>query len=322
MLQIRNTLFVLQQVEHPMNLTFIKPEEALQKIKDGAWLIHTLPAEHFAKIHLPGAVNACVYQISFLDDMKSLGADKDNDIVLYGSSKHSLDAMAAAEKLQRSGYQQVFILDGGIAAWCGAGFPVEGDAVEEDIDPASRLPSLNGEYHVDIAASAVAWSGRNQNNKHFGTLPLKSGLLIVRGRSLAGELVVDMDAMENINLAGDELQPVLLAHLKSDDFFFTKLFPTATFIIDQGEIAEIPYRTTTNSLLKGSLSLRGVTKDLDFPATITVWEDGRLGLEAHFDLDRTQWNVIYGSSRFFEHLGMHLVFDQISIELRLILQGI
>ena len=74
-------------------------------------------------------------------------------------------------------------------------------------------------------------------------------------------------------------------------------------------------------MLKGSLSLRGVTKNLDFPAIITVREDGSLGLEAHFDLDRTRWNIIYGSSRFFEHLGMHTVFDQISIELRLVLQG-
>jgi rhodanese-related sulfurtransferase len=196
MLQFRKILFVFQQVEHPMNLTFIKPEEALLRIKDGALLVHTLPAEHFAKIHLPGAVNACVYQVSFLDDMKSLGTDKDKAIVLYGSSKHSLDAMTAAEKLQRSGYRQVFILDGGIAAWRGAGFPVESDAVEGDIDPASRLPSLNGEYHLDTASSTVAWSGRNQGNKHFGTLPLKSGHLIVRGRSLSGELVVDMDAME------------------------------------------------------------------------------------------------------------------------------
>jgi polyisoprenoid-binding protein YceI len=143
----------------------------------------------------------------------------------------------------------------------------------------------------------------------------------MHGRSLTGELVVDMDAMENINLTGDELQPVLLAHLKSDDFFFTTLFPTATFIVDQGEITDTPYRTTTNCLLKGSLSLRGVTKDLDFPATISVREDGRLGLEAHFDLDRTRWNILYGSSRFFEHLGMHTVFDLISIELCLILQG-
>ena len=304
-----------------MNLTYIKPEEALLKIKDGALLIHTLPAEHFKKTHLPAAVNVCVYHVTFLDDMKTIGADKDSVIVLYGSSNHSLDAVTAAEKLQRNGYRQVFILEGGIAAWCSAGFPVEGETAEGDVDPATLLPSLDGEYQLDTGASVVGWSGRNQNNKHFGTLPLKSGHLIVHGRSLTGELVVNMDAMENINLAGDELQPVLLAHLKSDDFFFTKLFPTATFIIDQGEIADNPNRTTTNSLLKGSLSLRGATKDLDFPATIAIWEDGSLGFEAHFDLDRTQWNVIYGSSRFFEHLGMHMVFDQISIELRLILQG-
>jgi rhodanese-related sulfurtransferase/polyisoprenoid-binding protein YceI len=306
-------------MEHPMNLTYIKPEQALLKIKDGALLIHTLPAEHFAKTHLPAAANACVYQVTFLDDMRTICADKDRVIVLYGSSSHSLDAVTAAEKLQRSGYLQVFILDGGIAAWRAAGFPIEGDTAEGDVDPATRLPSFDGEYQLDTGASVVGWSGRNQNNKHFGTLPLKSGHLIVHGRSLSGELVVEMDAMENINLAGDELQPVLIAHLKSDDFFFTKLFPTATFIIDQGEIADTPYRTSTNSMLKGSLSLRGATKDLDFPATITVREDGCLGLEAHFDLDRTRWNIIYGSSRFFEHLGMHTVFDQISIELRLVL---
>jgi hypothetical protein len=28
--------------------------------------------------------------------------------------------------------------------------------------------------------------------------------------------------------------------------------------------------------------------------------------------------VIYGSSRFFEHLGMHLVFDPITIQLRVV----
>ena len=40
--------------------------------------------------------------------------------------------------------------------------------------------------------------------------------------------------------------------------------------------------------------------------------------EAHFDIDRTRWKVIYGSSRFFKHLGMHLVFDLISIQCRIV----
>lgn len=198
---------------------------------------------------------------------------------------------------------------------------MEGDATYRDINPATQLPSLDGHYQLDTGASVVGWSGRNQNSKHFGTLLLKNGHLIVQGRSLTGELVVDMDAIENINLAGDELQQVLTAHLKSDDFFFTKVFPTATFVIDQGEIADAPYMTCANSTLKGSLNLRGITKDLDFSATITPMEEGNLGLETHFDLDRTRWNVIYGSTRFFEHLGMHTVFDQISIELSLILKG-
>jgi hypothetical protein len=44
-----------------------------------------------------------------------------------------------------------------------------------------------------------------------------------------------------------------------------------------------------------------------------------INLEAHFDLDRTEWGIIYGSARFFEHLGMHQVFEAISISLRLVM---
>ncbi len=305
-----------------MDIAYIKPEEAVIKIKEGGLLIHTLPSDHFAQAHLPGATNACVYQVTFLDDVRALGANKDEVIILYGSSSHSHDAVMAAEKLHRDGYHQVFVLDGGMAAWLSAGLPVEGDMAKRDVNPETLLPSVDGKYQLDTGASVVEWAGRNANSKHYGTLRLKSGHLVIQERSVTGELVVDMEAMENINLSGDALQPVLIAHLKSDDFFFTRLFPTATFVIEKGEIADAPYRTCTNSTLKGSLNLRGVTKDIDCAATISQRENNGLALEAHFDLDRTRWNVIYGSTRFFEHLGMHTVFDQISIELRLIFNGV
>lgn len=38
----------------------------------------------------------------------------------------------------------------------------------------------------------------------------------------------------------------------------------------------------------------------------------------NFDIDRTKWNIVYGSTRFFEHLGKHLVFDLIGIQVRII----
>jgi len=53
-------------------------------------------------------------------------------------------------------------------------------------------------------------------------------------------------------------------------------------------------------------------------ATVTKTPENGLAAEAHFDVDRTRWNIIYGSTRYFEHLGMHLVFDHISIQLRIV----
>jgi polyisoprenoid-binding protein YceI len=67
----------------------------------------------------------------------------------------------------------------------------------------------------------------------------------------------------------------------------------------------------------GALKLRGVTADLDFTATVNRTPENGLTAEAHFDIDRTRWKIIYGSARFFEHLGMHVVFDLISFQLRI-----
>ena len=53
-------------------------------------------------------------------------------------------------------------------------------------------------------------------------------------------------------------------------------------------------------------------------ATVTPTADRRMAAEAHFDFDRVRWGIIYGSRRFFEHLGMHGVFDMISIQLRIV----
>ncbi len=302
-----------------MEIIRITAGEAQEKMNRGALPIHTLPADHFCRLHLPGARNACVYQVSFIGDIKTIVAQHDQPLILYGSSNHSQDAEVAAEKLVREGYQKVFVLDGGLDAWQAAGLPVEGDKMPQP-DPATHLPNVDGIYKLDTAASLVGWAGRNQNSKHFGTLQLKSGQIQIEGKGISGHLVVDMESMENINLAGNDLQPVLIAHLKSDDFFFTKLFPTATFTIEEGRIADPASLTAANCQLQGSLTLRAVSRELAFPATITPRDNGNLGVEAHYDLDRTLWNIIYGSSRFFEHLGMHTVFETISIELRLVLE--
>jgi polyisoprenoid-binding protein YceI len=103
----------------------------------------------------------------------------------------------------------------------------------------------------------------------------------------------------------------------SDDFFFVKLFPKALFILAAAKPVESPTLSSPNFQVEGTLELRGVKVDTRFPATVNRREDGSVSIEAHFDIDRTRWNVLYGSSRFFEHLGMHLVYDLVTIELRI-----
>jgi len=281
-------------------------------------LIDTLPGDRFEKRHLPGAVNASVFEVTFPQKIETLAPDKDGEIVLYGSSNKSMDAVTAAEKLERLGYRNVYTLSGGLAAWQESGYPLEGEDTETPVASEAVLSLADRTYNVDTGKSIIEWAGRNPNVKHHGTLRLSKGEIKVSKGVIGGTFEVDLESIENINLAGDELQPVLIDHLKSDDFFFVKMFPKAVFTIQTARSVKEPTLSIPNYEIEGTLKLRGVGAEIAFPATVSNLPDGGITAEAHFDIDRTRWNIIYGSSRFFEHLGMHLVFDPISIQVRII----
>ena len=291
------------------NLLAEKPETVL---------IDLLPPEHFASRHIPGARNACVFQVSFLDDLAIAAPDKQVQIVVYGASQRSQDAAMALEKLDRAGYANAFFLTGGLEAWCEAGYDLEGEAIDQKDDPQTTVTLPDGQYMVDPDASQVEWAGRNPNSRHIGTVDIAKGVVDIKDKTITGKVEIDMNTIRNINLKGDELQPVLEAHLRSDDFFFTKMFPKAVFTVKEAKSIEPAWLTTPNYHVNGELNLRGVSAELEFDATVAPLEDGVFVLEAHFDIDRTRWHVIYGSTRFFEHLGMHKVFDLLSFQIHMV----
>lgn len=300
----------------------ISPKTLYEKMtnKEDFVLIDTPTNDHFTDVHLPGAKNACVFEVVFLDNVEGIVPDKEKEIVVYGSSAKSMDAVTAAEKLMRAGYTNVLALDGGLAQWQKAGYPLEGEHIEITDAPEEGFRVDDGIFKVNVDESNIEWTGRNPNSKHFGTIQLSKGEITVKNNLISGSFEIDMASIKSINLEGDELQPVLELHLKSDDFFFTEIFPTASFRIQNAKRVDEPNLTAPNFEVAGTLDLRGIKKDLTFPATVNPLPDGGAAIEAHFDVDRTRWGIIYGSSRFFEHLGMHLVFDLISIQLRLVIE--
>ncbi len=281
-------------------------------------LIDVLPKEIYEKRRLAGALNACVYEVTFPGQIAAITQDKDREIVLYGSSAKSRDAAEAAKKLLRLGYRKVCALAGGVDGWLKSGYSLEGENVLPPERLGQALNLVDHLYAVNTDESVIWWTGRNAKGRHYGTLKLSEGEIRVTNGAIDGAFEIDMTSIKNTDLEGDPLQPILIAHLMSDDFFFVKMFPKASFVLTAAKGMESVTLSSPNFEVEGIFELRGIKADIRFPATVNRREDGSVSIEAHFDLDRTRWSVLYGSSRFFEHLGMHLVHDLITVELRIL----
>lgn len=293
-------------------------EDVQTRIGEGKGVvIDTLVQEHYEARHIPGAVNACVYEIIFVSSVAEVAPDKEKPVILYGAGPQSLDSMTAAEKLQREGYVDVSVFLGGLEAWREAGLPLEGSDPDAVALPHPPLVLEDRKYTLVPEESTCLWVGRSATARHHGTVGLSSGYLDARG-DLSARFTLDMTSIQSVNLEGDALKPVLEMHLMSDDFFFTAMFPRATFETTAIKVVEDGEATRPNGMMQGALSLRGMSQDIAFPVHIRNLDDGRLVVLGDLDFDRTQWGVIYGSSRFFAHLGYHTVYDFISVDYRLV----
>lgn len=275
-----------------------------------------LESDH-AAARIPGAVGNCVYEIAFAERMAGL-AGKERAVCVYGEDSESLESRVAAEKLARQGYREVLDFRGGLAEWRAGGFEVEPSEGEAPDAP----PLRDGSYPLDLAESRVLWTGRNLLNRHDGSLKLKSGEVeIARGQLAGGSFVFDMQDMACSDLAGDPLHEVLIAHLLSDDFFEVETYPEASFRITAADAMEDASPGSPDTRIRGVLHLKGTDGGVEFLVTTGITAEGKLAAQAAFTIDRTRWNVIYGSGKFFRSLGGHLVNDLIEIQLRIVTQA-
>ncbi|HEY5707538.1 MAG TPA: YceI family protein [Terrimicrobiaceae bacterium] len=269
--------------------------------------------DDYASSHLPDAKNNCVFEIAFLDRMGDIAPDRESAVCVYGAATDSYEARMAAEKLCRAGYTQVFELREGLEGWKSAGLPLEGS----DESRVAEAPPLDGWLDIDVVESRVEWAGRNLLNKHNGRIALKGGKLrFDHGHLVGGELTLDMSAITCEDLAGDPSHDVLIAHLMSHDFFDVELYPEARFVIVATERIAGAAAGAPNLAVRAELTLKGVSRAVEFVATAGVTSEGKAAAQAVFAIDRTQWNVLYGSGKYFRHLGGHLVNDLIEIQVR------
>lgn len=286
--------------------------EVRQRIAAGAVVIDVMTPEEYAIRHLAGAKNACIYEMVFFDHMAEQVPDRGTELIVYDATGTTRSAELARERLLQAGYSHVSVLAGGLAAWCDAGLPLEAD--QQAL--VAEVELRDGSYRIDIEKSTLEWIGRNLNKRHYGSIAVQAGELAIAGGKLsAGTIVLDMTKISNADLQDPGWRDMLIQHLISDDFFAVEMYPTASFRLNGWEAQAEASPEAPQGIVTGELTIRDVTRLISFPATVAPQPDGSIQAHAAFDIDRTLWNVCYGSCRLFEHLGMHLVHDMISLEL-------
>lgn len=171
-------------------------------------------------------------------------------------------------------------------------------------------------YKVNTAKSDIHWYATKVTGKHDGTVNLASGSLTSNGKVVTGgQFDIDMTSIKVLDMPADnEYNGKLVGHLKSEDFFSVEKHNKAHFEISKVTPKGKEFEVT------GKLTIKGITNEVTFPAVITT-TGKQVSAKATIVLDRTKWDIRYGSGKFFEGLGDKVIHDDFKLELNLLAEG-
>ncbi len=164
-------------------------------------------------------------------------------------------------------------------------------------------PTKTDKKEVKTESSKVTWKAYKVTGSHTGTIDLKSGALHFDGDKLTGgEFVVDMPTITVTDLEG-EYKGKLEGHLKSDDFFGVANHATSKLVFTKVEATgKNAYEVT------GDLTIKGITKAVTFDLSVYGSK-----ATASLKVDRTNYDVKYGSGSFFDNLGDKTIYDEFDL---------
>lgn len=172
-------------------------------------------------------------------------------------------------------------------------------------------------YKVEAAQSNLEWNGKKITGEHTGNIKVSQGELLVNNNQVVGGTVLfDMNSITNTDITDENYKQKLIGHLKSDDFFGAEKHPTGSFKIT----GVTPLKSATGNAthtVKGDLTLKGITHAITFPAKVTL-KDGVAAAVGTATLDRTKWDIRYGSKSFFPDIADKAINDEFTVKFDLV----
>jgi polyisoprenoid-binding protein YceI len=168
-------------------------------------------------------------------------------------------------------------------------------------------------FRIQNAGSTVNWTGKKVLGLHTGSINVESGFLeLTDDRIAIGEIAIDMTSIVIADIEDATTSSNFLAHLQNDDFFSVDKFKTAKLVITGSEKKE-----NNNFWLNGNLTIKNITHPVSFDAKVEVFTDF-LHSMGEIVIDRTLYDIRYGSGKFLQNLGDSLIYDDFVLQFKLI----
>ena len=166
-------------------------------------------------------------------------------------------------------------------------------------------------YAVNKDGSNIEWKGFKPTGSHYGTISNERGVLdLADGKIVGGSFLIDMTSIAVTDIpADDEDNAKLTGHLTSADFFDVEKYASASLTVTGLE--DVDGKMT----LSGNLSLKEVKNNITFTVTVSNENDVITLSSEAFTIDKTKWNVQYGSKSIFDNLGDKFINDDIELKI-------
>ncbi len=171
-------------------------------------------------------------------------------------------------------------------------------------------------YQVDINNSSAEWFAAKFTGKHNGTVKVSGGEINSNHGQLTGFIEIDMHSIAVSDIKDEKMNAKLTNHLKSEDFFDVEKYPKSRFVITSIEALKSVEEGATHKV-NGNLTIKDKTNPISFDATIIV-QSNKITCVGSIVVDRSKFDVRYGSKSFFEDIGDKVIYDDFTLKFNLV----
>lgn len=174
----------------------------------------------------------------------------------------------------------------------------------------SALNDINGTYIIEggMDRNQLTWIGKKVGGEHYGNVQiLDANFTIDNGVIVDGEIIIDMNSIEDTDLTDPDTKADLENHLKSPDFFAVEKYPTSRLHIVGSQMDGNSY------IVFSEITIKDKTFEKKFNVDLKQTDGDNLEISFATSIDRVKYGMEY-KSKTIDALLDKFIYDEFDIK--------